>query len=103
MVRLGPVMLLALTLPAGCHHKSVLSDPEILKQTVGGATESGTLVLQGGTWEKPPAPTPGTPEGDLEIAQVLFRTEQYVKAARAFEEVAEKHKQKAQVHEQALY
>ena len=90
-------------MPAGCHHKSLLSDPEILKQTAAGTAESETLVLQGGNWEKPPTPAPGTPDGDLQIAQALFRAEQYVKAARAFEEVAEKHKQNSQVHEQALY
>jgi outer membrane protein assembly factor BamD (BamD/ComL family) len=94
--------LVTLALAPGCWHKSVLRDPKVLEQAAT-ATEREALVLRAGNWEKQQAPEPGTAQGDLHVAQALFRAEDYPKAAKAFEEVAENHKGNAEVHEQALY
>lgn len=100
---LGPSWLLLLFVSSGCHHKSLLTDPDILRQTAASGTDKETLVLQAANWEKPQPAEPGTPNGDLQIAEALFRAEDYAKAARAFEEVADKHKDVAEVHERALF
>jgi outer membrane protein assembly factor BamD (BamD/ComL family) len=95
------VLLLAIS--SGCQHRSLLTDPDILKQTAASSGEKETLVLQAANWEKPQPAEPGTPHGDLQIAEALFRAEDYDKAAKAFEEVADKHKDVADVHERALF
>ncbi len=87
----------------GCQHKSLLSDPAILTQAQSVGPESETLVLQAGNWEKPEAPEAGSPQADLRIAETFFRAEQYEKAAKAFEEGAEKHKKLPEIHERALF
>ena len=102
-VWLGQSYLLLLAVSSGCHHKSLLTDPEILRQTAASSTDKETLVLQATNWEKPQPVEPGTPQGDLYIAEALFRSEDYAKAAKAFEEVADKHKDAAEVHDRALF
>jgi outer membrane protein assembly factor BamD (BamD/ComL family) len=97
------VCVLLLALSSGCYHKSLLTDPKILQQTAASSTEKETLVLQAANWEKPQPVEPGTPQGDLYIGEALFRAEDYAKAARAFEEVADKHTEVADVHERALF
>ena len=87
----------------GCHHRSILSDAATLKEAAAAGPDYETLVLQANNWEQPATPEPGTPDGDLHIAESLFRAEDYAKAARAFEEVAEKHKARPDVHERAIY
>jgi outer membrane protein assembly factor BamD (BamD/ComL family) len=87
----------------GCQHGSVLSDPEVLKHYGGTVADSETLVLQASTWEKPEPAEPGSPQGDLQIAEYLFRDQSYAKAAKAFAEVAEKHKKVPAVHERAIF
>jgi outer membrane protein assembly factor BamD (BamD/ComL family) len=81
----------------------LLSDPEVLARAADDSGEYETLVLQAGEWEKPDAPAPGTPAGDLHIAESLYRAEDYARAAKAFEEVADKHKDVPAVHERALF
>jgi outer membrane protein assembly factor BamD (BamD/ComL family) len=97
------VLCLLVALVTGCQHRSILSDPEILKHYGGSISDSETLVLQAATWEKPEPAAPGTPQGDLQIAEYLFRDQEYAKAAKAFSEVAEKHKNSAAVHERAIF
>ncbi len=101
---IAPFALIALVLGlAGCHQKSILSDPAVIKHAADAGPEYETLVMQAGNWEKPATPAPGTPDGDLHIAESLFRAEDYSKAAKAYEEVAEKHKDSVAVHERALF
>jgi outer membrane protein assembly factor BamD (BamD/ComL family) len=92
-----------MALATGCQHRSVLTDPEILQHYGGNLQESETLVLQAADWEKPDTAAPGTPQGDLQIAELLFRDQSYAKAAQAFTEVAEKHKSVTPVHERAIF
>jgi outer membrane protein assembly factor BamD (BamD/ComL family) len=92
-----------LALSAGCQHRSILADPEVLKHYGGSIADSETLVLQASTWEKPEPTEAGTPQGDLQIAEYLFRDQSYAKAAKAFAEVAEKHKNVPSVHERAIF
>jgi outer membrane protein assembly factor BamD (BamD/ComL family) len=100
---LGQSCVLLLAVSSGCHHRSLLTDPEILRQTAASGTEKETLVLQAGNWEQPQPVEPGTPHGDLYIAEALFRAEDYAKSGKAFEEVADKHKDVLEVHERALF
>jgi len=87
----------------GCHHRSLLSDPEVLARAADDSGDYETLVLQAGEWEKPDTPAAGTAAGDLHIAESLYRAEDYARAAEAFEEVADKHKDVAAVHDRALF
>ena len=100
---LGSLIFLAYGLGTGCHHRSVLSDPDVLAAVTTDSDESQSLVLQAGKWEKAAKPEPGTPQGDYQIAEALYRSEDYPKAERAFEEVADKHKKDAEIHERALF
>jgi outer membrane protein assembly factor BamD (BamD/ComL family) len=98
-----PVLFLLLAAVTGCHHQSILSDPETLKHYGVSVSDRETLVLQAANWEKPEPAAPGTPQGDLQIAEYIFRDQEYAKAATAFEEVADKHKDTPPVHERALF
>ncbi len=100
---LVPAWVAASIALAGCHHRSVLSDPEVLRAAAIDSDDSQGLVLQAGKWEKVPKPEPGTPQGDYQIAEALYRAEDYPKAERAFEEVADKHKKDPEIHEKALF
>jgi outer membrane protein assembly factor BamD (BamD/ComL family) len=102
--RLLPVLCLVAAAITGCRqHRSILSDPETLKHYGVSVSDHETLVLQASNWEKPEPAAPGTPQGDLQIAEYIFRDQEYAKAAQAFTEVAEKHKDTPPVHERALF
>jgi outer membrane assembly lipoprotein YfiO len=102
LARLALGLPLALAAPTGCQHKSLLTDPHV-RHDVSADAGYETLVLQAGSWQKTEPPTPGTPQGDLHIAEALFQAEDYKRAAKAFEEVADKHKNNTEVHEKALF
>jgi outer membrane protein assembly factor BamD (BamD/ComL family) len=77
--------------------------PGILEEAAATTGKYESLVLQAGNWEKPEASAPGTPRGDLQLAEDLFRREEYARAAQAFEKVADTHEDDAAVHETALF
>jgi outer membrane protein assembly factor BamD (BamD/ComL family) len=97
------VLCLLLATVAGCHRNSVLSDPETLKHYGVSVSDRETLVLQASNWEQSEPAAPGTPQGDLMIAEYIFRDQEYAMAAKAFAEVAEKHKDTPAVHERATF
>ncbi|MBI3465436.1 MAG: tetratricopeptide repeat protein, partial [Planctomycetes bacterium] len=99
---IGLWLLLALTAAAGCQHKSLLTNPDVITRSSANAGYE-KLVLQAGSWQKAETPPPGTPQGDLHIAETFFQAEDYKSAAKAFEEVADKHKNNTEVHEKALF
>ncbi len=87
----------------GCLRRSILSDRDVLAKVSAAAQSPEVLVLRAGHWEQGKSPGPGTPEGDLHIAETLYRQEQFAEAEQAFEEVAELHADTPEVHERAMF
>jgi len=97
------LLCVSVLLISGCLRRSVLTDPEVLELAAAEGGKPQVMVLRAGHWEPGKQPEPGTPEGDLYIAETLFRAEKYEQAERAFDEVAELHADVREVHERALF